>query len=163
MGAPDVLAHLSAIGVRLQREGDSLIAEPRSALTDAARAMIRAHKAELLEALKGSAAPAGAKPRTVASSSAAPEAANGRPVAEGMAGTGPLSAEAMEARRKRVVALLAADSTRRLAVVCDSSGDPVPVAIAIRGKGTCEVQIPATRFDPFKLLELVARHGGTLH
>jgi hypothetical protein len=52
MGAPDVLAHLSALGVRLSRDGDFLIAEPRSALTDEARAMIRAHKAKLLEALR---------------------------------------------------------------------------------------------------------------
>jgi hypothetical protein len=53
MGAPDVLEHLSALGVRLRRDGDALIAEPRSALTDDARAMIRAHKAELLRALPG--------------------------------------------------------------------------------------------------------------
>ena len=52
MGAPDVLARLAALGVRLNRDGDSLIAEPRSALTDEARAMIRAHKAELLATLQ---------------------------------------------------------------------------------------------------------------
>jgi hypothetical protein len=51
MGTPDVLAQLSALGVRLHREGDALVAEPRSALTDAARAMIRAHKADLLAVL----------------------------------------------------------------------------------------------------------------
>lgn len=48
-------------------------------------------------------------------------------------------------------------------MVCDAEGDPVPVAVAIRGKGTCEVHIPAARFDPFALLDLVARHGGALH
>jgi hypothetical protein len=37
------------------------------------------------------------------------------------------------------------------------------VAVAIRGKGTCEVHIPAAKFHPFKLLELVAQHGGTVH
>jgi len=75
----------------------------------------------------------------------------------------PLSAEAMERRRLRAVALLEANPERRLAVVCDDEGDPVPVAVAIRGKGTCEVHIPAARFGPFALLELVARHGGTVH
>jgi hypothetical protein len=62
--------------------------------------------------------------------------------------------------------MLAANPALRLAVVADAevkAGDPVPVAVAIRGKGTCEVHIPASRFDPFKLLELVARHGGVLH
>ena len=51
MGAPDVLAQLSALGVRLSREGDTLLASPRSALTDELRALIRAHKPELLAAL----------------------------------------------------------------------------------------------------------------
>lgn len=70
---------------------------------------------------------------------------------------------AAEARRLRVLAMLAANPLLRLAVVCDAEGDPVPVAVAIRDKGTCEVLIPAERFDPFGLLELVGRHGGTVH
>jgi hypothetical protein len=69
---------------------------------------------------------------------------------------------AAESRRQRVLAMLADNPARRLAVVCDGQGDPVPVAIAIRGKGTCEVLIPAARFDPFVLLELVERHA-TIH
>jgi hypothetical protein len=71
--------------------------------------------------------------------------------------------QAAEARRQRVLTMLAANPGLRLAVVCDAEGDPVPVAVAIRDKGTCEVHIPAARFDPFALLELVGRHGGTVH
>jgi hypothetical protein len=70
---------------------------------------------------------------------------------------------AAESRRQRVLAKLADNPARRIAVVCDAEGDPVPVAVAIRDKGTCEVHIPAARFDPFALLDLVNRHGGTLH
>jgi len=70
---------------------------------------------------------------------------------------------AAEARRQRVLAMLADNPALRLAVVCDAEGDPVPVTVAIRDKGTCEVHIPAVRFDPFALLELVERHGGTVH
>ena len=70
---------------------------------------------------------------------------------------------AAEVRRQRVLAKLAGDPALRLAVVCDAEGDPVPVAVAIRDKGTCEVHIPAARFDPFALLELIERHGGTVH
>lgn len=70
---------------------------------------------------------------------------------------------AAEARRQRVLAKLADNPALRLAVVCDAEGDPVPVAVAIRDKGTCEVLIPAARFDPFALLALVGRHGGRLH
>ena len=64
-----------------------------------------------------------------------------------------------DGRRQRVLAMLAADPALRLAVVCDGQGDPVPVAVAIRDKGTCEVWIPAAHFDPFGLMELVERHA----
>lgn len=70
---------------------------------------------------------------------------------------------AAEARRQRVLAKLTANPALRLAVVCDGEGDPVPVAVAIRDKGTCEILIPAARFDPFALIELVGRQGRTLH
>lgn len=75
----------------------------------------------------------------------------------------PLPDPAAEARRQRVLAMLAADPMLRLAVVCDGEGDPVPVAVALRDKGTCEVLIPAARFDPFALLALVERCGETVH
>lgn len=51
MGAPDLIARLSALGLRLAREGNGIRVAPRSALTDEARDLIRAHKAELLAAL----------------------------------------------------------------------------------------------------------------
>ena len=68
---------------------------------------------------------------------------------------------ATEARRQRVLAMLADNPALRLAVVCDGAGDPVPVAVAIRDKGSVEILIPAARFDPFALLELVEQH--TVH
>ena len=68
---------------------------------------------------------------------------------------------ATEARRQRVLTMLADNPALRLAVVCDGAGDPVPVAVAIRDKGSVEILIPAARFDPFALLELVERH--TVH
>lgn len=70
---------------------------------------------------------------------------------------------AMERRRQRVIGILAGNPDMRIAVVCDGQGDPVPVAVAIRGKGTCEVLIPAARFDPFALLDLVEKHRATVH
>lgn len=77
--------------------------------------------------------------------------------------TDTLPDSAAETRRQRVLAKLADNPALRLAVVCDAEGDPVPVAVAIRDKGTCEVLIPAARFDPFALLALVERHGATMH
>ena len=67
---------------------------------------------------------------------------------------------AAESRRQRVLAMLANDPALRLAVVCDGQGDPVPVTLAIR-EGTCEVLIPAARFDPLAILDLVERHTRT--
>ena len=69
---------------------------------------------------------------------------------------------ATEDRRHRVLVMLADNPALRLAVVCDGRGDPVPVSVAIRDNGTCEVLIPAAGFDPFALLELVERHA-TIH
>lgn len=54
MPAADVLERLSACGVRLVRDGDALVAIPKQALNDELRALIRAHKAELLMALPAS-------------------------------------------------------------------------------------------------------------
>ena len=70
-----------------------------------------------------------------------------------------LPAPATETRRQRVLTMLADNPALRLAVVCDGVGDPVPVAVAIRDKGSVEILIPAARFDPFALLELVERHS----
>jgi hypothetical protein len=74
MGAPDLLARLSGLGLRLTREGDGIRVAPRSALTDETRNLIRAHKAELLAEI---------------------------------AKTEPLPDVAAEARRQRVLAILA--------------------------------------------------------
>src|SRR5262245_18738572 len=52
MGAPDVLVQLAAAGIRLTPLPDGRIwAEPRAALNDELRELIRCHKAELLRAL----------------------------------------------------------------------------------------------------------------
>lgn len=51
MGAPDLLKRLLAVGVRLWADGDTLIAEPRKALTDELRGLIRENKPELLALL----------------------------------------------------------------------------------------------------------------
>ena len=126
MGAPDILAHLHAAGVSLSRKGDKLIASPREAVTPEIVDLIRAHKPELLEALRD-------------------------PVAE--------------ARRQRVLAKLEDNPEAPYAVVTDSEADPqaVILALAIRGRATCELRIPRDRYDPFLLLDLIERHCGTIH
>ena len=53
MGAPDILEHLAAAGVKLTRSGVNLIATPKAVVTPDVLHLIRQHKPELLEALSG--------------------------------------------------------------------------------------------------------------
>ena len=99
--------------------------------------VIRQHKAELLDELR-------------ASNNGACDA---------------LPDPAAEARRQRVQAVLRDSPTVRYAVVTDTDADPdaVIVALAIRGRATCELLIPRDRYDGVLLLDLIERHCGTVH
>lgn len=78
---------------------------------------------------------------------------------------------AAESRRQRVLTMLAERPRIRYAVITDTDADPdaVILALAVRGAMpdgstvTCELAIPRTKYDPFLLLELIERHGGTVH
>jgi len=71
---------------------------------------------------------------------------------------------AMEARRQRVLAMLAENPNIRRAVLVNSAdADPVLLTLAIRGQATCELAIPAAKFDPFELLAVLDRHGAKAH
>ena len=78
--------------------------------------------------------------------------------------TDPLS-PAAEARRQRVIAMLADNPGVRYAVLTDTDteADAVVLALAIRGMASCELRIPRTKYDPLLLLHLIERHGGTVH
>jgi hypothetical protein len=72
--------------------------------------------------------------------------------------------------RRVVLDMLAARPGIRYAFVTDDDADPeaVVLALAIRGAlpnggtVTCELRIPR-HYDPFLLLDLVARHTSTVH
>jgi hypothetical protein len=124
-----------ADGVRLVLSSTgSIKAAGRSEAVNRWLPVIREHKAELLDELR---------------------AANDCPYEA-------LPDAAAERRRQRVLAMLTANPSLRIAVVCDGAGDPVPVAIAIRDKATCEVLIPRDRYDGALLLDLIDRHSGTV-
>ena len=73
----------------------------------------------------------------------------------------PLPDPAMEARRRRVLAMLAERPGIRYAVVTNTEADAnaVIVALAIRGVASCELRIPRSKWDPFLFLEAVERHS----
>ncbi len=132
MGAPDVLAHLSALGVRLTRAGDHLIAEPSSALTDSLRAMIRAHKAELLAALE--------EPQTARQAALARERKE-RALAY---------LEAHPEARRACFADVQSDSVH------------IVLTVALREPwGAVEVLVKRERFDAMALMELSLRYPAT--
>ncbi len=71
---------------------------------------------------------------------------------------------AMEARRQRVLTVLAEQPGIPYAVVVDNPDtDPVIMVLGIRGQATCELRVPREKFDPFLLLDLIGRHCGTIH
>ena len=71
-----------------------------------------------------------------------------------------------EARRQKVIAMLEAAPGTQRAVYTDTESDPhnVILTVAVRSCGqTCELLIPKAKYDPWRLLELVERHGQTTH
>jgi len=58
----------------------------------------------------------------------------------------------------------AAPGTQR-AIYADTDSDPLNVilAVAIRHVATCEMLIPKAKYDPWRLLELIERHGQATH
>ena len=70
----------------------------------------------------------------------------------------PLEPSEMDKRSMRAMAMLD-NCTAQRAVFNTVMGDEVILTIAIRGIGTCEMIIPIEKFDAWRLLELVERHG----
>lgn len=72
---------------------------------------------------------------------------------------------AAEARRQRVLAMLADHPEKRYAALTDMQADreAVILTLAIRGQATCEFQIPREKWDGVLFLELLDRHSLTVH
>jgi hypothetical protein len=71
----------------------------------------------------------------------------------------------MEARRQRVLAMLLENPGITYAAVTDTQADPdnVILALAVRGRATCELLIPRAKWDGVLFLERLDKHCGTLH
>ena len=70
--------------------------------------------------------------------------------------------KATEARRQRILAVLDDKPGIVRAMVTDTEAEPdvVIITVAIRGVGTADIRVPRETYDPFLLLELLARHNG---
>jgi hypothetical protein len=105
-------------------------------LTDATRALIRAHKPELLAEL------------AAADAEFCDTYAQAREDCD----------EDTMRRRARAVSILDADPGKQIAMVAEA-GDSAHVAVAIRGVAVGELTIPAERYDAFALLALMEQCG----
>lgn len=177
MGGPDILALLAARGLSIRPlPGGLLEVSPRDRLTDDLRALIRERRAEILAALGAAPSPGTPRPSAIDPDRPAKLAEGERDFDSAIAtwrtlaqqyGLGPSPDARAEARRRRVLAMLADRPGIRYALVADPD-DPthqeaVVLAIAIRmpdgGTVTGELLVPASKYDPFMLLALVERHG----
>jgi hypothetical protein len=70
-----------------------------------------------------------------------------------------------EARRERVLALLRDSPSARYAVVTDTDSDPdaVIVALAIRGRASCELLVPREKWDGVLFIDLLEKHCRGIH
>lgn len=71
-----------------------------------------------------------------------------------------------EWRRQKVIAMLEAAPDTQRAIYTDTDSDPhnVILTVAVRAcQQTCEMLIPKAKYNPWKLLELIERHGQTTH
>lgn len=71
-----------------------------------------------------------------------------------------------EWRRQKVIAMLEAAPGTQRAIYSDNDSDPynVILTVAVRScQQTCEMLIPKTKYDPWRLLELIERHEQTTH
>lgn len=95
-----------------------------------------------------------------------PEISNFSKISNGQSDETSADTEARVERRDRALAELdAAPDGVRYAFVTDASGDPVKLTLAIKGIPTpgdicvCELDIDASRYDPFGILELFGRQS----
>ncbi len=156
MTGADLLTKLRHAGLAMRADGDALVVRPRELLTDELRTQIREHKPAILAALQDAANDVQARY----------PGAQVEPVDEPRKRTDAEAAEqehqndpAMEARRQRVLAILAEHPRFRYAVVTDTTADPgaVVVHIGIRGIGAGEIVIAKDRYDGLELLHSLER------
>lgn len=66
-----------------------------------------------------------------------------------------------EIRREKTIAMLQATPSTQRAIYTDIDSDPLNVilTVAVRNLATCEMLIPKAKYDPWRLLQLIAQHG----
>jgi len=78
---------------------------------------------------------------------------------------GSLLEQQRESRRQKVIAILEAAPNTQRAIYTDIDSDPrnVILTVAVRNLATCEMLIPKSKYDPWRLLELIEQNGQATH
>ena len=68
-------------------------------------------------------------------------------------------------RRQKVLSMLEEYPNKQRAIYADTESDQdnVILNIAVRHLATCEMLIPKAGYNPFRLLELIEQHYGSIH
>jgi len=77
----------------------------------------------------------------------------------------PASDIQQKTRQQKVLAMLEDNPDKQRAVYADTESDQdnVILSIAVRHLATYEMLIPKAKYDPFRLLELIEQHYGSIH
>jgi hypothetical protein len=141
-----ILDTLKAKGISLQREGANLVAVPKSALTDELRALILAHKPELLEIVGN------IEPSAEAQAEASPEDKDFFRAVLLDARIARYAGTDAEDRKAKVLAQLNDPEVKRAMAL--SPDGTVTVGVISDGQvWTQDLKIPAEKFDPWLILE----------
>lgn len=138
--AVTILERSKAAGVTLWGEGGTLRYRGDKVAVESLLPMLKAHKSELLAALRAN---------------AITETYQERQRHDGKHRPDP------ELRRKVLQQLRDNPETTYAYVVDDPDTDPVIVGFGIRDAATCELAIPKDRFDPFEFLMAIKDMVGT--
>ena len=71
-----------------------------------------------------------------------------------------------EVRRQKIIAMLEAAPGTQWAIHADTDSDSHNVILTVAARSyqqTCEMMIPKAKYDPWRLLELIERHGQPTH
>lgn len=168
--ALDVIRRAREAGLELDVRDGSIVASPRSALTDELLALIRANKPMLVTVLSATyELPAPALLRRAVGPAGFGWVAGAQQRDQLLLAPeyldGPITTDE---RRAKVLALLESHPSRPYAVIPDQASreDVVILAFGIRRRGmtvTGEIECPRSKWDPWALFELIRQHGDKVH
>jgi hypothetical protein len=140
MNAVEILTDLHDRGLTVTARDGMVYAQPRAAITDEVRRLIRSNKSALVAALTRFPGPV-------------PGPEEGRQEE-------PATDSAVDSRRRRVIDWFDRNPKLQRVILAEDAADQVHVMVGLRGAATFELTIPRERYDGIALLELIEKYSG---